>query len=92
MYYSATHQQTPKRSKTVAQHEFQGTDWMGRSTTPPSLSTWTAFRTASSLPSSKALKVMVSHFIWWINATSQGFSASASARIPSPFTESSQCS
>ncbi len=57
------HQQTPYLSITVAQQRLHGSSWMPSSTTPPSFRMSKARRTASSLPISKALKVMVSHFI-----------------------------
>ena len=59
----AIHQHTPYLSITVALKAFQGSAPRGCSTTPPSDSTSKAWRTTSSLPISKQLKVIVSHFI-----------------------------
>ena len=58
----AIHQHTPYLSITVALKAFQGSAPRGCSTTPPSDSTSKVWRTTSSLPISKQLKVIVSHF------------------------------
>lgn len=65
---------------------------MGSMTTPPSLSTSYAFLTASVLPNSNALKVIVCHCRRWIMLISYGCGVSDTARIGSLPTDNSQCS